>query len=203
MPWPLSGIIAQRERRSLATQVVFLQNITKVGRNACYLAVNLVVVNIPEGITSIGHGAFRSCRSLTTVSFPTTLRSIGYSAFEKCSSLDNVDLLHTQLQEIGDWAFDDCQELKSMTIPDSLQKFGDVVFAICPTLFPSYVKAGKANTLEYLHDRSNLVDQAKKLAEINNEVTILKRKNAHQNMTVANYDTTVLSLKSEAASMIQ
>ena len=101
----------QRERRSLATQVVFLQNITKVGRYACSYAVNLVVVEIPEGVESIGDFAFRGCKSLTTVSFPTTLINIGGGAFSNCSSLDNVDLLHTQLQEIGDWAFHNCSNL--------------------------------------------------------------------------------------------
>ncbi|GMH99735.1 hypothetical protein TrVE_jg3911 [Triparma verrucosa] len=41
---------AQRERRSLVTQVVFLLNVTKVGISACRFAVNLVVAEIPEGL---------------------------------------------------------------------------------------------------------------------------------------------------------
>ncbi|GMH74992.1 hypothetical protein TrLO_g8783 [Triparma laevis f. longispina] len=46
-------------------------------------------------------------------------------------SLDNVDLLHTNLQEIGRYAFQGCSELKSTTIPDSLQTLGGNVFLIC------------------------------------------------------------------------
>ena len=130
---------ARRERRLLVMQVVFLLNITKVGDYACYYAVNLVVVEIPEGVESIGDMAFSGCSSLTTVSFPTTLRSIGGFTFVNCYSLENVDLLHTRLQEIGDHAFYDCSELKSMTIPDSLQTLGDFVFANCSNLVPSSI----------------------------------------------------------------
>ena len=130
---------AQRERRSLVTQVVFLLDITKVGGRTCCWAAHLDVVEIPEGVESIGDMAFSGCSSLTTVSFPTTLRSIGGFTFVNCYSLENVDLLHTRLQKIGDHAFYDCSELKSMTIPDSLQKLGDFVFANCSNLVPSSI----------------------------------------------------------------
>ena len=115
---------ARKERRALVTRVIFLLNVTKVGELACCYAVNLVVVEIPEGVKSIGEMAFMRCASLTTNSFPTTLTSIGVAAFEDCSSLAIVDLLHTNLQELGHGAFNDCSELKSMIIPDSLQTLG-------------------------------------------------------------------------------
>ncbi|GMH82687.1 hypothetical protein TrST_g3579 [Triparma strigata] len=120
-------------------QVVFLLNITKVGDNACWSAIRLAIVEIPEGIESIGTAALMYCTSLTTVSFPTTLRSISVGAFESCVSLENVDLLHTQLHEIGGGAFCDCTELKSMTIPDSLQTLGYEVFSHCFKLVPSHI----------------------------------------------------------------
>ena len=111
---------AREERCALATRAIFLLNITKVGKWACRWADNLVVVDIPEGVESIGFQAFWGCSSLTTVSFPRTLTSIGESAFSVCVSLDNVDLLHTNLQEIKPEAFKFCSELKSMMIPDLL-----------------------------------------------------------------------------------
>ncbi|GMH82635.1 hypothetical protein TL16_g09325 [Triparma laevis f. inornata] len=111
---------ARTERRKLATRVIFLLNITKVVKRACKLAINLVVVDIPQGVESIGEAAFMGCPSLNTVSFPRTLSSIGEAAFTDCSSLENVDLLHTNLQELGQLAFNSCSDLKSMTIPDSL-----------------------------------------------------------------------------------
>ena len=90
---------ARREGLALVTRVIFLLNITKVREKACWDAVNLVVVDIPEGVESIGDWTFHSCRSLTTVSFPTTLKLIDAYAFYHCISLDNVDLLHTNLQK--------------------------------------------------------------------------------------------------------
>ncbi|GMI18275.1 hypothetical protein TrLO_g2771 [Triparma laevis f. longispina] len=133
------GVLAREERRELVTRVIFLLNITKVRINACAWADNLVVVDIPEGVEIIGDGAFRTCRSLTAVSFPTTLKSIGESAFNSCSSLENVDLLHTNLQEIETGAFHGCPELKSMTIPVSHQTLGGDAFWGCSKLVPRYI----------------------------------------------------------------
>ncbi|GMH93051.1 hypothetical protein TL16_g12522 [Triparma laevis f. inornata] len=74
---------------------------------------------------------------MTTVSFPSIFKSIGSFAFYICFPLDNVDLLHTNLQELGDEAFRHCGELKSITIQDSLQTSGANVFAHCYKLVPS------------------------------------------------------------------
>ena len=126
----------REERMKLVMRMIFLLNITKVGYCACVFAVNLVVVDLPEGVERIGVRAIRGCSSLTNVSFLTTLKVIGQSAFY---SLENVDLLHTNLQEIGDHAFWDCPELKSMKIPDSLRTIGDYIFYNCHKLVPSNI----------------------------------------------------------------
>ncbi|GMH82451.1 hypothetical protein TL16_g09261 [Triparma laevis f. inornata] len=143
---------ARKERHTLVTRVIFLLNVTNIGKWACYKAANLVIVDIVEGAMSIGEYAFRSCSSLTTVSFPTTLTSIGGCVFEGCSSLDNVDLLHTNVQELGGWSFQGCSELKSMTIPDSLQTLGHLVFHNCSKLVPSNI-----NVDNYFNDTTSEV----------------------------------------------
>ncbi|GMH54983.1 hypothetical protein TrST_g3720 [Triparma strigata] len=125
----------REERMKQVTKVVFLLNITKVGKWACWYT-NLVVVEIPEGVESIDFRAFYYCKSLTSVSFPTTLKLVGNQAFWYCSSLVNVDLLHTNLQKIEEYAFSHCSELKSMTIPDSLQTLGQYIFDGCCKLSP-------------------------------------------------------------------
>ena len=56
---------AREERFALITRVMFLLNITKVGERACIYAVNLVVVDIPDGVERIGNYAFCYCSSLT------------------------------------------------------------------------------------------------------------------------------------------
>ncbi|GMI16377.1 hypothetical protein TrLO_g12922 [Triparma laevis f. longispina] len=133
-----------KERHEKVTRVIFLLNIMKIGEYSCAEAVNLVVIDIPEGVESIGQAAFGSCRSLTTISFPTTLTSIGRTTFAGCSSLDNVDLLLTNLQGLGNVAFTDCSELKSVTIPDSLQTLGGSVFWGCSKLVPSNIIANES-----------------------------------------------------------
>ncbi|GMH80524.1 hypothetical protein TL16_g08579 [Triparma laevis f. inornata] len=145
------------KRRKLVTRVIFLLNIKKVGDFACYSAINLVVVDIPEGVVSIGKGAFSYCFSLTTVSFSTTLTSIGEYDFEYCSSLDNVDLLHSNLQELGNCAFFGCGELKSMTIPDSLQTLGKDVFCGCSKLVLSNIMTNDTDAVvAYLFSKQTI-----------------------------------------------
>ncbi|GMI07133.1 hypothetical protein TrVE_jg4747 [Triparma verrucosa] len=128
---------ARKERMKQVTKVVFLLNITKVGYQACRSASNLVVVDIPEGITIIGDYSFLNCSSLKDIKFPKSLTSIGRYSFAYCSSLEEVDLLHTNLEELGLQAFSYCSSLRKMTIPDSLQKFGPIVLYNCSKLVPS------------------------------------------------------------------
>jgi len=160
--------------RKLATRVVFLLNITKIGINACKDA-NLVVVDIPEGVVVIvNNRAFYECRSLATLSFPTTLITIFDHAFLGCHhSRENVDLLHTNFQEIGYSVFWACLELKSMTIPDSLQTFGNGVFHECSKLVPSNIDVIWGNdyyydptfdVITYLRLKQKLAEQGVEIA---------------------------------------
>ncbi|GMI02081.1 hypothetical protein TrVE_jg8033 [Triparma verrucosa] len=129
----------RRVGMKLVTKVVFLLNITKVGEYACMYASILVVVDIPEGITSIGDVSFANCRSLKHIKFPKSLTSIGISSFSRCPSLEQVDLLHTNVQELGNCAFECCTSLREMKVPDSLQTFGECAFEGCSKLVPSSV----------------------------------------------------------------
>ncbi|GMH73863.1 hypothetical protein TL16_g06307 [Triparma laevis f. inornata] len=129
---------ARQESMKQVTKVVFLLNITKVGDWACAFA-SILVVDIPEGITIIDDTSFYECISLKRIKFPKSLTSIGESSFFNCSSLEEVDLLHTNVQELGDTAFSDCLSLRKMNVPDSLQKFGSWVFFNCSKLVPSTI----------------------------------------------------------------
>ncbi|GMH74703.1 hypothetical protein TrST_g4003 [Triparma strigata] len=130
------------------TKVVFLLNITKVGVSACAWAVNLVVVDIPEGITIIGDRSFFGCKSLKDIKFPKSLTSIDRFSFACCLSLEKVDLLHTKVNYIGDSAFERCTSLTEMKVPDSLQELGTCVFRDCYELVPptsSYINVSNSN----------------------------------------------------------
>ncbi|GMH90038.1 hypothetical protein TrST_g2198 [Triparma strigata] len=131
---------ARKEKRKQVTKVIFLLNTTKVGKY--FFLCNspdsiLVVVDIPEGITSIGDSSFKYCINLKDISFPRSLTSIGRKSFLSCKSLEEVDLLHTNVQELGNQAFSYCTSLRTMKVPDSLQKFGRSVFYECFKLVPS------------------------------------------------------------------
>lgn len=172
------------QRRELVTRLIFVLNIMKVGENECRYVANLVVVEIPEGVKSIGKYAFNSCRSLTTVSIPTTLTSIGEAAFADCDNLENVDFLHTKIQQLGNCALNNCKELKSMTIPSSSNWMespnhgflGHYVFYKCAKLVPSNINVdyggGKEDTtkaiLNYLSGRST-VSRNKSQPKTNNK----------------------------------
>ncbi|GMH78042.1 hypothetical protein TrST_g10624 [Triparma strigata] len=198
------------EGRLLVTQVVFLLNITKVGDNACRFAVDLVVVEIPEGVEIIGDGAFCDCRSLTTVSFPTILRLIGDGAFVRCMSLENVDLLNTGLQELGSMAFSECSELKSMTIPDSLRTLGINVFINCFKLAPSIdvlIKEGHdsstAAVIAYLRSMSDSESLKKQLSEQSAKISSIVMQNESLNANVSSLLTMVTYQSSEITALKQ
>ena len=61
-------------RRRNVTDVVFLLNITTIGKYACLYCVSLVTVVVLEGIESIGDFAFQLCTSLLNVTFPKSLK---------------------------------------------------------------------------------------------------------------------------------
>ncbi|GMH83860.1 hypothetical protein TrST_g9398 [Triparma strigata] len=133
----LAGVsVTKQERMKQVTNVVFLLNITKVGDRACAYA-SILVVDIPEGITIIRYASFDHCISLKNISFPKSLTSIGEFCFNNCPSLEEVDLLHTNVQQLGNYAFYNCTSLRTMKVPDSLQTLGSNVFCNCFKLVPS------------------------------------------------------------------
>ncbi|GMH65771.1 hypothetical protein TrLO_g14502 [Triparma laevis f. longispina] len=193
-----------RAKREPVTRVIFLLNITKVGRSACAWAVNLVVVDIPEGVESISYGAFCQCHRLTTVSFPTTLILIGESAFAACSSLENIDLLHTNLQEFGDAAFWSCSELKSMRIPDSLQTLGKGVFLECSKLVPSNIHVSYDSDGDVINTTSDDVAHLRfqqRFAELEKMLAECDAENAALTTEVATLTTEIAALTTKVAAL--
>ncbi|GMH73446.1 hypothetical protein TrST_g10905 [Triparma strigata] len=132
-----ANYVARKERMKQVTKVVFLLNITKVRDRACAFASILVVVDIPEGITIIGWQSFAGCSCLKEIKFPKSLTKLGTGSFCYCSSLEQVDLIHTNVQELDTDAFRNCRGLREMKVPDSLQKLGYGVFGECSNLVPS------------------------------------------------------------------
>ena len=130
---------ALEDRRYNVTGVVFLLNITTIGKRACEYCLSLETVVIPEGIEIIGHSAFFHCTGLSNVTFPKSLKSIGYDAFDYCTSIEAMDFSHTLLDSIAEIAFYDCCELKSLKLPSSVESVGDCAFYGCSKLVPDNI----------------------------------------------------------------
>ncbi|GMI13127.1 hypothetical protein TrVE_jg2579 [Triparma verrucosa] len=153
---------ARYESMEQVTKVVFLLNITKVGDGACNRAVNLVVIDIPEGITVIGDWSFMCCSSLKELKFPKSLTTIEEACFACCSSIERADLLHTFIQQLGDHAFYQCSSLREMKVPNSLQTFGSHVFLNCDNLVPSHIDVSE----EYDSDLKNVEEKVDVTSEV-------------------------------------
>mmetsp|Transcript_3152 Transcript_3152/g.5904 ORF Transcript_3152/g.5904 Transcript_3152/m.5904 type:complete len:190 (+) Transcript_3152:346-915(+) len=149
----LSNSKPRMERLENVTDIIFLLNCTKIGDYAFQHAVNLIVVNIPEGVTHISKNSFWGCSKLKSVAFPKSLKNIGAYAFNNCTRLSEVDLRGTGVEVIENEAFYYCEELKSMKIPDSLVEVGRFVFLRCFKLVPEGVDT-KDNEAVLEHLRS-------------------------------------------------
>ena len=81
-------------KRKHVMNVVFLLNITKIGKFACANSTILVTVDIPEGVESIGDYAFSGCSKLKTATIPKSLQNFGKHVFRECTSLvpSNIDV---------------------------------------------------------------------------------------------------------------
>ena len=92
-------------KRKHVTNVVFLLNITKIGKFACANSTILVTVDIPEGVESIGDYAFSGCSKLKTATIPKSLRNFGKHVFWECTSLvpSNIDVSY----KIDSWSSKD------------------------------------------------------------------------------------------------
>ncbi|GMI05001.1 hypothetical protein TrLO_g2860 [Triparma laevis f. longispina] len=179
--------LVKTDRRKLVTSVIFMQNITQIGKDALCWSVNLLSVHIPEGVKCIQSHAFCTCASLNTIEIPKSLKYIGSQAFYQCTSLENFNVLHTDLQHIGDEAFSYCYQLKEMKLPETAWSFGRNVFTYCSNLVSSYIDVDNEDhfhdvteeVVEYLRSQqriTDVIDLKRVVVKRDREVTELKAK---------------------------
>ena len=88
---------------------------------------------IPDGVTKIKDYAFRGCSSLASITIPESVTSIGEEAFYFCDSLASVKI-DNNVTTIGGKAFFWCHNLASINIPKSVTSIGDKAFSRCSSL---------------------------------------------------------------------
>lgn len=157
------------ENASTLKQVVFAENITKIGSSAFEGCVNLAAISIPDGVTKIADRMFFGCGNLGEVVIPTSVTSIGDGAFCGCNKLADQNgfiifnnFLHgyagaeseVEIPEIitgiGLSAFQNCTNLRAITIPSNVLSIGYNAFAGCIQLTKVYVSAGDAERVKGL-----------------------------------------------------
>lgn len=108
------------------SEVVFPENVSKIGNSFAQGASNLEKVSIPA-VTSLGSSAFADCPKLTTATYAAEATTTGNNTFQNCTALENITL-PTAITQLGSNLFSGCTSLKSVVIPDSVTKINSGVF---------------------------------------------------------------------------
>ena len=85
-------------------EYVFGNNVSKIGKYACYNCTGLTSVKIPEGVTVIEDYAFQNCSVLPSVNIPEGVTTIGERAFMNCYELADITIPES-VTRIGRFAF--------------------------------------------------------------------------------------------------
>lgn len=115
-------LTAYKDWSDSVTEVVIVDGVKGIAKNAFQGNKVLESVTIPDSVTSIGDSAFFQCTGLKTVNMGKGVTSIGQSAFSY-TALESVTI-GDSVEIIGDYAFYPCNNLKSITLPASVKKIG-------------------------------------------------------------------------------
>ena len=117
--------------------VVFHNSVTKIGRNAFFLCLNIETLTIPDSVTDIDDWAFYWCSSLESVTIGEGLKNMGGQIFFECYSLKTLVFVDGAT-DIGNWMFGGCSSLTDVIIPKSMSKIARDAFDRCSSLQSIY-----------------------------------------------------------------
>lgn len=116
--------------------------VTRIGKKAFLLCMNLKSIEIPNSVTKIGLEAFCDCMRLTSIEIPDSVTEIGRGAFGGCESLTSI-AIPDSVTIIGEDAFIWCSSLSSIEIPDSVTEIGESTFEGCTSLVELHLRHKK------------------------------------------------------------
>lgn len=114
------------------TEVVFPENLTKIGNYFAQGSPDLEKVTIPA-VSTLGTGVFMDCPKLTTAVYAADATTTGKNTFQNCTALVNVTLPESATL-LDNNLFSGCTALKSVSIPSSVTKINSGVFTNCSSL---------------------------------------------------------------------
>ena len=135
--------------------IVFHNNVTKIGREAFFNCGNIETLTIPDSVTAIDDWAFYWCSGLESVTIGTGVKNIGWEAFYECYSLKTV-VFADGATVIGDRMFGGCSALTDVIIPNSMAFIVANAFHRCSSLENIYYKGTMEEWGKIVIDDTNL-----------------------------------------------
>ena len=96
-------------------EVKFPINLEEIDDGAFYGCASLQIDNLPEGLLTIGDNAFRGNHKIKTLNLPSTVTTIGSRAFEECWELDNI-YISKNVVSISPDAFYDARHIEEIIV---------------------------------------------------------------------------------------
>ena len=117
------------------TNVVFDEDVSRIGAHTFSNCLSLTRLTIPNGITSIGNGAFYGCSKLKSLTIPQAVcsSSMATMCMDIYQSITNI-VIADGVTKISEGCFRGCESLESITIPASVTSIRAKAFENCSSL---------------------------------------------------------------------
>lgn len=115
------------------SEVVFGNNIRKIGVSAFWHCTNITELVLPESLETIGKYAFSSCSGIQNITFGNGLKLIDCQGFYGCTSYEELNLPDS-LETLGESAFYNNTGLKRVNCGDNLKTADMFAFYGCSEL---------------------------------------------------------------------
>ena len=121
--------------------------VTDIAERAFEDCTELKEVVFPQNLRKIGKMAFKGCKSLRSIAIPKNVTVIRDSCFYGCENLEYVTLLEVEIIESNSFA--NCKKLRSIRTSSTLKSIGKNAFENCETLTSINLFAASVDTYAF------------------------------------------------------